>query len=291
MKQILITITILAIILGGCSKIEDNSRDSSEMRFAPQHFITKATATSFEIGDAMGIYVTQYNGAEPVLLQLWGNYASNSKVTFDGAKWAVMPTIYWADGKFDVYAYYPYMHPSSVDEYPFSVALDQSTNKSGQTLSGYEASDFLWATNKGVSKMATVPLVFNHTMSKILINLVKGEDYSGDIPSNAVVKIHNTVPEAFIDFASGVVLKNPHEGPKSITAKKVSRAVFAAIIVPQRIVSKLPLIEIISGEVSYLIESAFIFKPGTQHSINIILSNNPDRVKIIIGGEMGGGWN
>lgn len=56
--------------------------------------------------------------------------------------------LYWDEGSFDVFAYYPYI-PSltGVDDLPFSVALDQSATSTDSGLDGYEASDFLWATD------------------------------------------------------------------------------------------------------------------------------------------------
>ena len=38
--------------------------------------------------------------------------------------------------------------------------------------------------------------------------------------------------------------------------------------------------------VSYLFESTFLFKPGTEHLVNLVISNNPDQIKIEIGGEI-----
>lgn len=35
-----------------------------------------------------------------------------------------------------------------------------------------------------------------------------------------------------------------------------------------------------------LYESRFQFKPGTEHLVNFIISDNPDQVKIEIGGEI-----
>ena len=260
------------------------------MKFAAEYPTTRATATAFESGDAMGVYVSQYDGEVAAPLQVSGNYANNVKSTFDGSKWVNSSAIYWADGKFDVFAYYPYDKPASVDEYKFTVALDQSTPETADALSGYEASDFLWAKATGISKMDAVPLTFKHRMSKVVINLVKGEDYEGDIPAEAVVRIHNTVPAAVIDLATGVVTKNGYESAKSITTKKVSDGVYTAIVVPQRLENKLPLIEVLSHGVSYLVESKFVFRSGTQHTINLTLNNNPDKVKIEIGGELEGGW-
>ena len=38
--------------------------------------------------------------------------------------------------------------------------------------------------------------------------------------------------------------------------------------------------------VSYMYESKFVFKPGVEHLVNLIITNNPDNVKIEIGGEV-----
>ena len=291
MKKIFILSAMAALVMSSCSKSDEEfAPASNEMKFAAEYPTTRATASAFEAGDAMGVYVTQYAGEAATPLQVSGNYANNVKSTFDGSKWANSPAIYWAEGKFDVFAYYPYDKPASVDEYKFSVALDQSTPETAEALSGYEASDFLWAKATGISKMDAVPLTFKHGLSKVVINLVKGEDYEGDIPTEAVVRIHNTVPAAIIDLATGVVTKNGYEPAKSITTKKVSDGVYTAIVVPQRLENKLPLIEVLSHGVSYLVESKFVFRSGTQHTINLTLNNNPDKVKIEIGGEIDGGW-
>lgn len=291
MKKILFLSTMAALIMSGCTQREDElAIPSDQMQFAVEYPKTRATDTAFEPNDAMGVYVTQYDNDKAVPLQISGNYANNVKSTYNGSMWKNSPAIYWADGKFDVFAYYPYDKPASVDEYKFTVALDQSTKETTEALGGYEASDFLWAKATGVSRMDAVPLTFKHRMSKLVVNLVKGEDYTGDIPSEAVVRIHNTTPEAIIDMASGVVTKNGYEAPKSITAKKVADGVYTAIIVPQRLENKLPLIEVLSHGVSYLVESKFVFRSGMQHTVNLTLNNNPDMVRIEIGGEIENGW-
>lgn len=291
MKKILFLSTMAALIMSGCTQREDElAIPSDQMQFSVEYPNTRATDTAFEPNDAMGVYVTQYDNDKAVPLQISGNYANNVKSTYNGTKWENSPAIYWADGKFDVFAYYPYDKPASVDEYKFSVALDQSTEETTEALGGYEASDFLWAKAAGVSRMDAVPLTFKHRMSKLVVNLVKGEDYTGDIPSEAVVRIHNTTPAAIIDLSSGVVTKNGYEASKSITAKKVADGVYTAIIVPQRLENKLPLIEVLSHGVSYLVESKFVFRSGMQHTVNLTLNNNPDMVRIEIGGEIENGW-
>lgn len=62
---------------------------------------------------------------------------------------------------------------------------------------------------------------------------------------------------------------------------------FAAIVIPQRIDNRMPLVEVVMKGVSYLVESKFLFKAGTNHLVNVIISDNPEQVKIEVGGEKG----
>lgn len=110
------------------------------------------------------------------------------------------------------------------------------------------------------------------------------------MPKDVVVKVHGTVTDAIVDLGSGVVVKDNYGKAKTITMKKESDTVFSSIIVPQRIDSRQPLIEVLTNNVSYLMESRFVFRSGIQHSVNIILDSDPAKVKIEIGGEIQG-WN
>ena len=290
MKKIMIWMLVPALLLG-CGKQSAEDFISGEMQFAPERAsLTRANDGGFQKGDVIGVYVTHYTGQEAPALQLGGNYASNAALTFDGSAWTCDPKLYWEDGKFNVYAYYPRSSVSSVDEYPFQVALDQREAASGTQLSAWERSDFLWASNFGLTRTAQVPLVFNHRMSRVDIHLVKGEDYEGDIPDNAVVYIHNTVTDALIDLATGDVLKAPRGTAHTVTARQLGTGRYAALIVPQMLTHRVPLIEIICGDVSYLLESKFQFKSGVRHTLNITLTDNPERVRIDIGGEIVG-WD
>ena len=55
---------------------------------------------------------------------------------------------------------------------------------------------------------------------------------------------------------------------------------------PQRIDNRQPLVEVVMKGVSYLFESKFVFKPGVEHLVNLVITDNPDKVKIEIGGEI-----
>ncbi len=246
--------------------------------------VLRATETAFETNDQIGLFVTGQD--EP--LQIAGNYVNNASLTYNGEAWIPAKPIYWNDGTYDVYAYYPHFSPIlSVDETEFNVALDQSTTKTANTLGGYEASDFLWAsTKKQTAGNAAVPLKFRHCMSKLIVRLIKGEDYEGDLAEDATVYIHNTVPSATIDLSVGVATKALYGTEASIKAKPAGDHRYTAILVPQRIDNRRPLIEVVMKGVSYLMESKFLFKPGIQHTISLTISKNPDQVKIEIGGEV-----
>ena len=54
--------------------------------------ITRATDTSFENGDKVGIYVVN----QPNTLKATGNHADNIGFTYSGS-WSAVTTIYWKD--------------------------------------------------------------------------------------------------------------------------------------------------------------------------------------------------
>lgn len=287
-----ITIALSALILAGCSSDDnDIAIKSNEMQFAASLPETRVTATNFEKGDKMGVYVTQYNEGETApVLQFAGNYANNIATEYNGTTWKCLTPIFWKEGNFDVYAYYPYGKPNSIGEYKFKVATDQSSAETAETLGGYESSDFLFARAIGIQKMDIVPLKFRHCMSKFVVDIVKGPDYEGALPDDMKVFIHNTVTSSTIDLASGVVTKEGRGIRETITANKKSVDKYEAIVVPQYIDNKLPLIEIVSQGVSYLVESRFVFKAGIEHIFKIVVNGSPNQMKIEIGGEIEGGW-
>ncbi len=294
MKNYIIAIIVI-LAFGACSKSTEDIivNDPSVMRFAADIAQTRATASAFETNDRIGLFATQYDNTTARPLQVSGNWANNVSATFDGTNWATAKKIFWSEGKMDVYGYYPYLSPiTSIDEQPFSVALDQSTERNGDQLGGYEASDFLWAKVAGVEQtQETVALQFRHRMSKMVVKFQKGASYVGDFPDNATVYIHSVVPSAVLDFTTGAVTKDMYGEMTTITCRKVDNATYEAIIVPQRLTSRRPFIEVVVNGVSYLIEDTFNFSPGKMYTYNLTINSNPDQVEIDIGGSVEGGWN
>lgn len=293
MKNNILVLALATLLMVCCTKNDDIIvPEEGLMQITALHpASTRATADAFESGDKIGVYVTDYTGENASPLQISGNWANNVATTYNGSEWNPAKKIFWSENKMDVYGYYPYMNPTSIDLHPFAVVLDQSADGKDGELGGYEASDFLWAKATGVSQAdATVALVFKHCCSKLIVKLVKGDDYDGDFPSSASLYIHNVIPTATIDFTTGTVVKDIFGEPTTIKARKVADDTYEAIIIPQRVTSRRPFIELIAGNISYLIEDTFYFKAGVQHTISLTINSNPDQIKIEIGGEIEGGW-
>ena len=290
MKRHILYIGVALSLLGLASCSNDDSTESpvsakeTPMTFDVVHpSQTRATATDFENGDKIGVYIAKAD----MPLEIGGNALNNEPLTLTSGKWTPGKNLFWDEGTYNAYAYYPYMNVTSIEDQPVSVATDQSTAETNGTLSGYEASDLLYATTSNVAASTSpVTLSFKHVMSKLTIRLVKGEDFEGEMPTDAEIFIHNTVPTATFDISAGIVTRDIKGKRATIKARQESNFQFGAIIVPQRIDNRVPLVEVIMKGVSYLFESKFLFKPGVDHLVNLVITDNPEKVKIEVGGEV-----
>ena len=255
---------------------------------------TKVVNNAFAAADIIGLYVTDYaDDATPMPLQISGNRANNMPVTYDGAAWTPEQSIFWGEGKSDVYAYYPYVSEiQDVESQYYEVATDQSGD-------GYEASDLLWAKAEGVKQTdGAVSLQMKHVMSKLTVKIVAGEDYIGSLPDDASVLLHSTVTGARVDLTKGSVSKDPYSAAKSIKMKKlglrtfdgVDAVVYEAIVVPQKLETSVPILEINSKSVSYLLEDPFNFRPGVAYTYTATLNTSTTAIKVEIGCELED-WN
>lgn len=279
----LVYIAFAIIAFASCNKVAPEAGDG-QIRFRFSLPGTKATASAFEAGDAISIYAVKYDGETQMPLQIGGNWLNNERVSYNGTAWSASRALYWADAACDFYAFYPYQASiGSMEKYPFSVAVDQNSARVGDVPGGYEASDLMYASAVNVSRSdGAVDLAFNHMMSKLVVRVAKGQQFKGDIPDDIVAHVYNTETDCTVNWLTGSVEKNPFGAKNTITMKKLSNVLFEAVLVPQNIEKRTPLIELTMGGIAYLLEYSLSFRPGYVHYVDLTLNTSPDQEQIEI---------
>lgn len=219
--------------------------------------ITRVNDSGFCDGDVIGVYIVDYNGNTPGTLLPSGNRGDNVRHTFDESanKWNSAYDIYWKDKHtpIDVYGYYPYGSPESIDAYPFTVERDQSTVSEGGAMGGYEASDFLWGKVENVAPTTNViRLPMKHRMANARITLVEGTGFaSGEwAQTEKNILVANLVREATINLADGTV--TPTGGiEKTATVPSNNGDEWCAIVIPQTVQAGTTLFSITVGGTPY----------------------------------------
>lgn len=309
MKQTIIslgTVLLAAAFITACQK-QDHAGDIAgsprKMNFSvlSPGAQTKVSGGAFEAGDRIGLFVTDYADEQtPMPLQISGNRATNVAATFDGQTWTSERPVYWGEGKSDVYATFPRIEDlCDINSQRFSVSTDQSVAAEDGAPAAYESSDFLWAKAEGVSRTdGAVSLAMRHVMSRLVVRIVAGDKYVGSLPEDANVLLHSTVTDARIDLEKGSVEKDPYGGAKSIRMRSlgiistggVDAVTYEAIVVPQMLETSVPLIEINSKSVSYLLEDSFSFRPGVSYTYTATLNTSTTAIRVDIGCEIDD-WN
>ena len=300
MKKFSILVLACVCVFAACQK-SDAPVDPDELRFSFSYpGTTKATATNFESGDRVSIFAVDYNADEAKQLQISGNWINNEGLTFNGTTWTASRKLTWPETKMDVFAVYPYQSSwESMTEQPFAVATDQRTAKEGTVLGGYEASDLLWASVKGIVKESETPapvqMTFSHLCSKVKVKLVKGDDFSGTFPDDAKLIIHNTTPQGVLDVTLGSVSKYLYGESNDIICHRVESSPaespeYEAIVIPQRITSKRPFLEYLTDKVSYLVQDTYNFRPGKCYTYTLTINSSPEQIVVSIGGTIEG-WD
>lgn len=227
---------------------------TSEINQVP---VTRVNDNGFVDGDVMGVYIVDYEGSNPGTLQVKGNRGDNVRHTFDGAnyKWNSAYDVFWKDKHthIDVYGYYPFGNPESVEQYAFTVQRDQSKPTEGGEMGGYEQSDFLWGKASDVAPTTSVVrLSMQHRMANARVTLVEGTGFAeGEwAKTEKTVLATNLIREALINLSDGTVKTN---GAIEKTATMPSRVndEWRAIVVPQTVAAGTTLFSITIGGVPY----------------------------------------
>ncbi len=275
---------VVAMLLGACSddmfdagghvQGDDRIQLSGDI---DQLAVTRVNDNGFCNGDVMGVYIVDYDGGTPGTLKASGNRGDNVRHMFDepNYKWNSAYDLYWKDKHthIDVYGYYPFANPESIDSYPFEVKRDQSKPSENGEMGGYEASDFLWGKVADVAPTTSViRLPMKHRMANARVTLVEGSGFAAGewAGTEKTVLAPNLIRKASINLADGTVTAN---GSVEATATMPSRSgnEWRAIVVPQTVKAGVTLFSITIGGVPYKFakNEAFTYMPGKMSNFSI----------------------
>lgn len=264
-SYIFTVVLALCMMLAACSDYlydENGGKLNSEDRIQlsgdiTQLSVTRVNGSGFCDGDVMGVYVVDYDGGTPGTLKPSGNRGDNVRHTYEEASnhWNSAYDLFWKDKHthIDVYGYYPFANPESIDDYQFEVQKDQSKASEDGEMGGYEASDFLWGKVGDVAPTTNViRLPLSHRMSNARVTLIQGSGFAEGEWANTekIVLAPNLVRKASINLANGEVKP---AGSVESTATIPSRVgdEWRTIVVPQTLKASTTLFSITIGGVPY----------------------------------------
>ena len=221
-----------------------------------QENVTRASDLGFADGDRIGVFIVNREDGQPGTLSLTGNHADNVRYTYSDASglWTSSYDLYWKDGNtsVDAYSYYPFSSTvSSVEAYPVSVRAKQQETADGDVLSGYEASDFLWAKAENVAPGMIISLKHQHILAGVEVTLTAGEGFTADEweALQKTVLIENTRVNALVNLSTGAV-KSADDVTQTIVPQQHGSQ-WRAILVPQTVEANKTLLNITVGGTSY----------------------------------------
>lgn len=273
-----------AMFLTGCSDDffgdKTEQHDSNRIQLSgdiDQLAVTRVNDNGFCNGDVMGVYIVDYEGNKPGTLKVNGNRGDNVRHTFDepNYKWNSAYDLFWKDKHthIDVYGYYPFANPESIEDYQFEVQKDQSKATENGEMGGYEASDFLWGKVSDVAPTTSViRLPMAHRMSNARVTLIKGSGFAEGEWANLekIVLTANVARKASINLSTGEI-KTAGSAESTMTIPSRTNDEWRTIVVPQTVAAGTTLFSITIGGVPYKFtkNEAFTYVSGKMMNFGI----------------------
>lgn len=253
-----------AMLLTGCSDDffgdKTEQHDSNRIQLSgdiDQLAVTRVNDNGFCNGDVMGVYIVDYEGNKPGTLKVNGNRGDNVRHTFDepNYKWNSAYDLFWKDKHthIDVYGYYPFANPESIEDYQFEVQKDQSKATENGEMGGYEASDFLWGKVSDVAPTTSViRLSMAHRMSNARVTLIQGSGFAeGEwVNLEKIVLTANVARKASINLSTGEI-KTAGAVENTMTIPSRTNDEWRTIVVPQTVAAGTTLFSITIGGAPY----------------------------------------
>lgn len=273
-----------SMLLTGCSDDffgdKTEQHDSNRIQLSgdiDQLAVTRVNDNGFCNGDVMGVYIVDYEGNKPGTLKVNGNRGDNVRHTFDepNYKWNSAYDLFWKDKHthIDVYGYYPFANPESIEDYQFEVQKDQSKATENGEMGGYEASDFLWGKVSDVAPTTSViRLPMAHRMSNARVTLIQGSGFAEGEWANLekIVLTANVARKASINLSTGEI-KTAGAVENTMTIPSRTNDEWRTIVVPQTVAAGTTLFSITIGGVPYKFtkNEAFTYVAGKMMNFGI----------------------
>lgn len=273
-----------SMLLTGCSDDffgdKTEQHDSNRIQLSgdiDQLAVTRVNDNGFCNGDVMGVYIVDYEGNKPGTLKVNGNRGDNVRHTFDepNYKWNSAYDLFWKDKHthIDVYGYYPFANPESIEDYQFEVQKDQSKATENGEMGGYEASDFLWGKVSDVTPTTSViRLPMAHRMSNARVTLIQGSGFAEGEWANLekIVLTANVARKASINLSTGDI-KTAGAVENTMTIPSRTNDEWRTIVVPQTVAAGTTLFSITIGGVPYKFtkNEAFTYVSGKMMNFGI----------------------
>lgn len=239
---------------------------------------TRANDSGFADGDYIGIYAVSFtDNGNPGVLSSSENLATNVRFSFEenSYKWTGDRQLYFKDDKtpVDFYGYYPFVsNIEDVNAFTFNVQKNQSKEAINGSLSGLEASDFLWAKTPAVTPSSSIVfLTFKHILASVRVLLIEGTGFSeGEwLETDKMVIVSNTNLNSTIDLTSGKTTMIEGTASNIIACKQNND--YRAIVIPQTVESGKTLLTFTIGGKNYEFKKNEImtFIPSKMHKFTI----------------------
>ena len=257
MKRLIYILMSIGLLTACSSDDNEKSTTTSNKRVAlniiagierqPQG-ITRATETSWETDDNIGVYMTGYK-TYSIFTDGDGTRAENLEYTFgDGTNYETWVAndhvyrlfspsskkIYLSSTTIDVFGYYPYK-PSLTNPREYQIDLSSQDNQ--------KALDFMTAKHENANNAAeTIQLLFHHRLTKLVFNLRQGEGLlAGELKKSTISPFtidHQPTTATYNIYTSGLTIPSGNYDGSTITPKKMDAVAtgydltYEAVILP-----------------------------------------------------------
>ena len=268
MKQSAIPFALAALMLTACSHDENpDTNNPVAATFTAGINLTRASVSTWDAGDAIGIYMVANGGTSTVHAAntQYTAAASGTNGTFNAV--AVNEIYYPQSGKVDFISYYPYDGSLSGDTYNVNVATQTTPAEI----------DLLWAKadNSGTGydkgNTSAVALGFSHKLTKLVLKTTAGAGVNSLTGMTVSIKGMNTTNT--FDVKAGTF--GTAAAPAPITPLTVTDGAQYEAIILERTVAALGDVTVeftVDGDVFvWQVPAGTAFNSGEEHTWNITI--------------------